>query len=270
MRLAWAWLLAVGWTATTFTALEWLWPRRRSVASWRRMAVGAALLAIDAALMKVITVPSSSSSCLRCAATWVVAELLAYWIHRAMHRVPLLWRFHRLHHSGEVSWSHAWLVHPVDAALFALSASTACMIVGGSLPAIAAYVVGRRAWTVLLHANIRWPASRLDHLIATPPFHQRHHERGANAANFAGTLPILDHLFGTWQRGQGNGDRIIGRNHLISKANLALTRLRLGRGIGPTGHERIEQKMRNDHVTLRPRILSPDSGAVSANSDVIA
>ncbi len=37
------------------------------------------------------------------------------------------------------------------------------------------FFVGRRAWTVALHANVAWPS----------------------AANFASTLPILDRIFGT-------------------------------------------------------------------------
>jgi sterol desaturase/sphingolipid hydroxylase (fatty acid hydroxylase superfamily) len=28
-----------------------------------------------------------------------IADLIKYWMHRAMHSVPFLWRFHRAHHS---------------------------------------------------------------------------------------------------------------------------------------------------------------------------
>jgi sterol desaturase/sphingolipid hydroxylase (fatty acid hydroxylase superfamily) len=31
----------------------------------------------------------------------LVAQFVGYWWHRALHRVPLLWRFHQMRHSAE-------------------------------------------------------------------------------------------------------------------------------------------------------------------------
>jgi sterol desaturase/sphingolipid hydroxylase (fatty acid hydroxylase superfamily) len=132
----------------------------------------------------------------------LVAELVVYWLHRAMHRVPWLWRFHRLHHDGApLAWVSAWRVHPVDAALFAAAALIGGVVAGSGAPAALGFVVGRRAWTVLLHADVAWPASPCDRVVATPPFHERHHREDLPAANFASTLPVLDQLFGTYAVG---------------------------------------------------------------------
>jgi sterol desaturase/sphingolipid hydroxylase (fatty acid hydroxylase superfamily) len=113
-----------------------------------------------------------------------------------MHAVPLLWRFHRLHHDAPLAWHVGWRVHPVDAALFALGTAAACWLAGAPLPTAAAFVIGRRVWTLLLHARVAWPASAVDRVIATPRFHRVHHEA---RANFASTLPVIDLVFGTYR-----------------------------------------------------------------------
>jgi len=95
--------------------------------------------------------------------------------------------------------------HPVDAALFATCALLGGVLAGAGAPGAAWFVVGRRAWTVLLHANIAWPTSALDRIVATPAFHHRHHREDRAPANFASTLPVLDHLFGTWSGDDGHG-----------------------------------------------------------------
>jgi sterol desaturase/sphingolipid hydroxylase (fatty acid hydroxylase superfamily) len=60
----------------------------------------------------------------------------------------------------------------------------------------ATFVIGRRVWTLWIHADLAWPASWLDRMIATPSFHRVHHE---TRANFASTLPLLDLVFGSYR-----------------------------------------------------------------------
>ena len=48
----------------------------------------------------------------------VLTDLCQYWIHRAFHRVPLLWRFHEIHHSAEtMDWIAGARLHLVDVAV---------------------------------------------------------------------------------------------------------------------------------------------------------
>jgi sterol desaturase/sphingolipid hydroxylase (fatty acid hydroxylase superfamily) len=199
IRFALAWAGFLAWAGVTFTLLEHVWARRPGRPGGRRIAIAAALLAVDAVIARAIVQTSPGPLPLaRLALAWLVTELLMYGLHRAMHRVPALWRFHRLHHDGApLAWTTAWYIHPADAVLFSTCALLGGVLAGAGVPGAAWFVVGRRAWTVVLHANLAWPASALDRLVATPPFHHRHHREDLAPANFASTLPVLDRLFGT-------------------------------------------------------------------------
>lgn len=199
-RFTAGWLALVVMSIVLFGILERAWPRHLRHPRVRRIAIAAMLLAINAALAQLV-VRAADVRGGRVVLGWFAMEVAHYALHRAMHRVPWLWRLHRVHHEGgALAWTTTWLVHPLDAVLTASAGIAAAAIVGAGLPSAAVYVVGRRLWAIALHANVRWPASALDAVIATPVFHARHHREDLPAANFAPTLPILDRLFGTYRR----------------------------------------------------------------------
>ncbi len=55
-------------------------------------------------------------------------------------------------------------------------------------------------YAILLHADVPWTFGPLRHVLASPVFHRWHHssEPEARDKNFAGFLPLWDHLFGTF------------------------------------------------------------------------
>lgn len=192
------WIALTGWSVVAFSLVERVSPRYRNHPSARRVASAAGLLAVDAAIATGL-VHAAALHGDRVVAAWLAGELGHYVLHRAMHRSEWLWRWHRMHHDDTaLDWTTAWRVHPVDAAFTASASIVAAAVVGGGAAAAAWFVVGRRIWTIALHANIAWPASRADGVVATPPFHARHHREDLAPANFAGTLPILDRLLGTY------------------------------------------------------------------------
>ena len=193
------WVALVGWAIPVFVLTELLVPRRHQRVAWRAIAFAALLVGVDALVMRALSWSPPHGTAMRSLAAFGLSELLSYVVHRAMHRVPLLWRYHRLHHTDEpLAWHVAWRIHPVDAALFGLANVAACYAVGAPLPASVAFVVVRRAWTIAIHANVAWRQSAFDGVIATPAFHRRHHEETRSAANFAGTFPLIDRAFGTF------------------------------------------------------------------------
>ena len=192
----------VAWAIPFFIIVEAVIPRARANIRWRAIALACLLLAFNTLVVRAIHfgTPSAASTA-RIVLAWFAVELGAYWLHRAMHRIPLLWRVHKMHHADvPLAWHHSWWIHPIDIAMFAIVAASATALVGAPMTAAPWLLVVRRAYGILLHANVRWPATPLDHVIVTPAIHHRHHREDLPAANFAASLSILDRVFGTWTR----------------------------------------------------------------------
>jgi len=203
--------------AGLFIPLEGWWPRHAVAVPARTIAVCAALLFIDVLAMAWIGAAVldplaelgpilEGTSAARIAAALVLAELAGYALHRLMHRVPWLWRFHAVHHAPtHLHWLAAWRQHPVDFVLHGLAVGLPGALLGASLTDFATVVLLRKTYTTFLHANLRWRLRGLERWIATPDYHARHHshEPRDRDRNFAGMLPILDRLFGTHAPARG-------------------------------------------------------------------
>jgi sterol desaturase/sphingolipid hydroxylase (fatty acid hydroxylase superfamily) len=127
----------------------------------------------------------------------LVAQLVGYWWHRALHRIPLLWRFHQMHHSAErVDIYGALYFHPLDVAGFTLMTSVALVLLVG-VRAEAAVIAGVTTTSIAIfgHANVQTPRW-LGYLIQRPENHAVHHERGVHAFNY-GDIALWDQVFGT-------------------------------------------------------------------------
>ena len=130
---------------------------------------------------------------------FVLTDLANYAGHVAMHRIPLLWRLHAVHHSSErLDWLATARVHPVD-----LAVSTAV----ASLPAYALGLAVTEPWLLtflflypfLAHANAHVRLPVLDRVIVSPELHHWHHaaDRAAHDHNYGAILSVWDRLFGT-------------------------------------------------------------------------
>ena len=134
------------------------------------------------------------------AAILVLTDFVQYWVHRAFHRVPLLWRFHRIHHSVDVmDWLAGSRLHLVDVAVTRALTYVPIYLLGFAEPPLFAYVAFVSIQATFIHANVRFRFGPLRWVLATPQFHHWHHgaEREAIDKNFAVHLPVLDRLFGT-------------------------------------------------------------------------
>ena len=192
----------VAWAVPFFIVVEAVIPRERRPVRWRAIGLAMAMLAVNTLVVRHIqfAAPSSATTA-RIVLAWFVTELSAYWLHRAMHTFPLLWRFHRMHHADvPLAWHQSWWIHPADIAMFALVAASSTWLTGAPITAAPWFLLVRRAYAIMLHANVRWPATVLDHVIVTPPIHARHHREDLPPANFAGSFSIFDRVFGTWAR----------------------------------------------------------------------
>ena len=170
-------------------------------------------------------------------AIYTAQSLTGYWLHRLSHRVPLLWYFHRLHHTDRaIDVSTALRNHPVEL-IPALVASTApILVLSPSLDAVAVAATILFAQGLCTHTNVRLPASvarRLEWIVVTPNAHLVHHsaDRPATDSNFSDSLPWWDRLFGTW-RGAEPVSRIG-----VDVASRQPSRIRRNRSVTLTDHE---------------------------------
>lgn len=135
------------------------------------------------------------------AAILFLTDFTQYWIHRAFHQVPFLWRFHKIHHSAEtMDWLAGSRLHLVDVAVTRGLTYVPIYVLGFAEAPLFAYVAFVSIQATFIHANVRFRFGALRWLLATPQFHHWHHsdERAAVNRNFAVHLPLLDWTFGTF------------------------------------------------------------------------
>jgi sterol desaturase/sphingolipid hydroxylase (fatty acid hydroxylase superfamily) len=150
-----------------------------------------------------------------------VAEVGLYWGHRWSHEIPLLWRFHAIHHSpAHVDWLVNSRGHPVDFIFNRFCGLLPLFLLGLAAPlngaaastTILVMLLGP-TWGFFIHANVRWRFGHLEWLIASPAFHHWHHTNDDPASinkNYAPMFPWIDRLFGTLHLPRGQQPAIYG------------------------------------------------------------
>ena len=131
---------------------------------------------------------------------FLVADLVQYWLHRAMHEVPFLWRFHSVHHSAKsMDWLAGSRLHFVELIATRIAVLTPIFLLGFSQGAVDAYILIVGFQAVFDHSNVSAGLGPLKYVIVTPNFHHWHHSRDTEAIdkNYAAHFAFLDYLFGT-------------------------------------------------------------------------
>jgi sterol desaturase/sphingolipid hydroxylase (fatty acid hydroxylase superfamily) len=135
---------------------------------------------------------------------FLALDLIIYGQHVLFHRMPALWRLHRVHHSDpDFDLTTGSRFHPIE---ILLSLGIKCVVVaalGAPMLAVLLFEVVLNAAALFNHANGRLPAvvdRWLRWLIVTPDMHRVHHSvvAGEMNANFGFNLPWWDWLFGTY------------------------------------------------------------------------
>jgi len=135
----------------------------------------------------------------------VLLDLYEYGWHRLSHRLPWLWRLHRVHHSeAHLDVSTSMRFHPVETLL---SLGFRLCVLG--LLGLPLWVEGLRAvldapFALSQHANVRFPAwlERWGRwIVITPGLHRIHHsiDRRDYDLNFGSLFSCWDRMFGTWR-----------------------------------------------------------------------
>ncbi|MEA5549570.1 sterol desaturase family protein [Anabaena cylindrica UHCC 0172] len=139
----------------------------------------------------------------------IVGEFGSYWGHRWSHEIPLLWRFHSIHHSAEeMDWLVNTRTHPLDMFFTRLCGLIPIYLLGLAQPTGKTvdlvpllYALFGTIWSFFIHANICWRFGWLEKLVATPAFHHWHHTNDGEKyinKNYAAIFPWVDKFFGTF------------------------------------------------------------------------
>lgn len=130
---------------------------------------------------------------------------ISFFTHYLAHKVPLLWRIHRVHHlDTELDISTTVRFHPFEFVVNLVIGLPIVVALGLSPWVLLLYEVLDAAVTLFSHANVHLP-KRLDrwlrYVIVTPDLHRVHHSswQPETDSNFSAVFPIWDIAFGTFR-----------------------------------------------------------------------
>ena len=133
---------------------------------------------------------------------FLVSDFIQWITHRMLHRVPLFWNFHKVHHSVKQMGFAAHLrYHWMEPVIYKSMLYIPLAIIGGfSIQDV--FIVHFFAITIghLNHANLGWDYGFLKYIFNNPKMHIWHHSKqmpNKNGMNFGITLSVWDYIFKT-------------------------------------------------------------------------
>jgi sterol desaturase/sphingolipid hydroxylase (fatty acid hydroxylase superfamily) len=136
---------------------------------------------------------------------FLVLDLVIYAQHVLFHKVPVLWRLHRMHHADlDIDVTTGARFHPFEILISMLIKIATVIAFGIPVVAVLLFEVVLNATSMFNHANVamRPALDRVLRLIVvTPDMHRVHHSvlRHETDSNFGFNLPWWDRLFGTYR-----------------------------------------------------------------------
>jgi len=148
----------------------------------------------------------------------LLLDLAIYLQHVLMHRVPLLWRLHRVHHADlDIDMTTGSRFHTLEIIVSMLIKWAVIVLLGPALLAVLIFETLLNGMAVFNHANVRLPGTidrLLRLLLITPDVHRVHHSilRHETNSNYGFNLSIWDRAFGTYidQPQKGHSKMTIG------------------------------------------------------------
>lgn len=234
-------------------AAEYFWPRRtQSIQRSKRWPHNLALVALDVLVVRLVFPVSLAGFALITARNgwgifpalhlpfWltvllslVLLDLIIYWQHVLFHKVPVLWRLHRVHHADtEFDVTTALRFHPFEILLSMGIKFAAVAALGIPPEATILFETLLNACAMFNHGNINLP-TRIDRLLryilVTPDMHRVHHSTITveTNSNYGFNIPVWDRLFGTYraQPIEGHKDMHIGLEKFRAADDLRLDKM---------------------------------------------
>lgn len=134
----------------------------------------------------------------------LVRGFISWITHLQMHKVPLFWRVHRVHHTDvELDASTTVRFHPLEFPITLAIGLPFVLAFGIPTWVLMMYEILDAATVVFSHSRVVLPAwleRSLRYIVVTPGLHRLHHSVEPEEAdtNFSAVFPVWDILFGTF------------------------------------------------------------------------
>ena len=153
--------------------------------------------------------------------------------HRANHRLPILWRFHKVHHSdSEMDVTTSVRFHTGEILISALLRLGVVLVLGLSLWQVLLYDLLLIPFVFFHHSNVRFPEkwdSWLRMIFTSPSMHRIHHspERISADSNYGSIFSFWDRLAHSFRIRKSNESVQYGLAGIELKESLQFTTLAL-------------------------------------------
>lgn len=135
---------------------------------------------------------------------FLISDFFQWCVHNLLHRIPILWKFHKLHHSVKEMGFSAHLRYHFGETFFYNSIKYIVLTLIFGFDIKYAFIIHAITITIghLNHANLGWDYGPFKYILNNPKMHIWHHAKDLPAshqfgANFGISLSIWDYLFRT-------------------------------------------------------------------------
>lgn len=137
---------------------------------------------------------------------FVLDFFIGWLVHWVEHKVPILWRFHVVHHAdNNVDATTGLRHHPIESLVRGAFIISGIFLVGAPMYCVMIYQTILIFATAFTHANISLPKAfdkTLSFFFVSPNMHKVHHhyKQPFTDSNYGAVLSIWDRLFGTFMQ----------------------------------------------------------------------
>lgn len=137
--------------------------------------------------------------------SFLVLDFFGGWlVHIVEHKVPLLWRFHVIHHSdNNVDVTTGLRHHPIESVVRGIFFFAGIVFSGSPMYAVMIFQTILVLSTAFTHANIAmpiWLDKLISYILVSPNMHKVHHhyKQPYTDSNYGAILSIWDRVLGTF------------------------------------------------------------------------
>jgi sterol desaturase/sphingolipid hydroxylase (fatty acid hydroxylase superfamily) len=159
----------------------------------------------------------------------LLLDYTLYWWHFLTHRVPLLWRFHQVHHlDREMDATTALRFHFGEITISLAFRALQMIVIGPAPLTVAVWQVFLFLCILFHHSNVRLPLSferRLARIFMTPRLHGIHHSIAPEEvnSNLSSGLTVWDWLHSTLRTGPSQDALTLGVAGFLGPAEVTAT-----------------------------------------------